>query len=139
MFLVRLIYVSRKTDAFKPHDIEDILEKARKNNDRNQVTGLLCFSNDIFLQCLEGSRTAVNLTYHNILKDPRHGDIVLLNYKEIIQRNFTKWSMGYIPDTSLTKELNTTYSGSGEFDPFEMHGDSCENMLNNIIQRIPVL
>lgn len=139
MFLVRLVYVSRRTDVFKTQDIEDILAVARKENDKTQVTGLLCFSNDIFLQCLEGSRTAVNNTYRKILRDPRHDDIVLLSYKEIYERIFNKWCMGYVPNTSLTKEINIMYSGSGHFDPYDMHGESCEAMLTKISKQVPIL
>lgn len=60
MFLVRLVYASQISDHFSADDIESILKKARKNNKKLNVTGLLCFNRKYFLQCLEGSRTNVN-------------------------------------------------------------------------------
>ena len=59
MFLVRLIYASKISSGFGPEDIESILQSARTYNVKTNVTGMLCFSNEYFLQCLEGSRTAV--------------------------------------------------------------------------------
>lgn len=136
MFLVRLIYASRVTQEFNEHSIEDILSKAKQHNAKSQVTGLLCFSSSIFLQCLEGSRTAVNRTYHKILNDPRHTDIILLDYKEVVARAFSSWNMGYVPDTQITNKLNLTYSGTTSFNPFEMHGESCEKVLMDLARTI---
>ena len=82
MFLVRLIYTSKTSsqNVWKriTRIIENILEKARSNNLKNNVTGLLCFNNKYFLQCLEGSREKVNNTYHQILNDKRHSNIIML-------------------------------------------------------------
>ena len=129
MFLVRLIYTSRTSSHFGPEDIEEILEKARVNNRKNNVTGLLCFNNKFFLQCLEGSRESVNSTYHHILNDKRHSNIIMLNYSEISEREFEKWSMGYMPQSSLTDPLNLKYSGTPHFDPYEMSGDSTHKLM----------
>lgn len=71
MFLTRLVYASTISESFTPDDIESILIAARKNNIKTNVTGILCFNRKYFLQCLEGSRTAVNKTYHHILNDPK--------------------------------------------------------------------
>lgn len=51
---------------------------------------MLCFSNEYFLQCLEGSRTAVNNTYQQILNDKRHHNVIMLNYTQIPEREFEK-------------------------------------------------
>jgi hypothetical protein len=138
MFLVRLIYTSKTNDDFGPEDIGNILEKARINNAKKDVTGLLCFNNKFFLQCLEGSRTAVNETYHDILNDKRHSDIIMLSYTEVIEREFEQWSMGYMPESSLTKPLNLKYSGTAHFDPYEMSGESAHRLMLALKKKIPV-
>jgi len=71
MFLSRILYASTTTDQFKPKDIEDILSKARQENSKLNITGMLCFSSNYFLQCIEGSRANVNELYHKILNDKR--------------------------------------------------------------------
>ena len=135
MFLVRLIYASKVTSQIKPDDIESILNKARLHNAKLGVTGLLCFNQNCFLQCLEGSRSAVNAVYQRIQKDPRHDQIVLLGYKEIIQREFTEWSMGYVPTTAAMKQTVLRYAGYDDFDPFKMSGESAQAFLLDLKTR----
>ena len=132
MFLVRLIYVSAISEQFQVEDIDDILETARKNNQSNDVSGLLCFNRKYFLQCLEVSRTAVNKTYAHILNDKRHENSLLLDYQEIPKREFPNWSMGYIPESALTDQINLLYSGNRTFSPYEMSGESCHGLLSEL-------
>jgi hypothetical protein len=129
MFLTRLVYASTISENFSSSDIEEILKSARKHNKINNVTGMLCFNRKFFLQCLEGSRTKVNEAYHKILNDNRHSKIVLLDYKEIDMREFSNWSMGFMPESSLTAPINLKYSGRGEFLPYEMSGESAHQMM----------
>lgn len=129
MFLVRLIYASKISSGFGPKDIENILQSARTYNVKTNVTGMLCFSNDYFLQRLEGSRTAVNNTYQQILNDKRHQNVIMLNYTQIPEREFEKWSMGYVPQSKLTESLNLKFSGSIDFNPFKMSGESAHLLM----------
>lgn len=138
MYLVRLVYVSSLSQGFEPDDVMAILESARKHNKRNNVTGLLCFNRKLFLQCLEGSRTKVNETYHRILNDPRHERIIMLDYQEIIEREFDNWSMGFVPENKLTNPINIRYSGNDIFDPYEMGGESAHRMMLALKDSIPL-
>lgn len=124
MFLTRLVYVSTKTDLCKTADIEDILTVARNKNTKSGLTGMLCFNSQYFLQCIEGSRSAINSTYHKILNDKRHSKVVMLDYKEIATREFNDWSMGYTPESSFSAPLILKYSGSKEFNPYGMSAES---------------
>ncbi len=137
MYLVRLVYASSISPHFTPKDIPQILESARSHNQSNNVTGLLCFNQEIFLQCLEGSRTMVNNTYHRILNDPRHKKIIMLDYKEIVEREFDQWSMGYIPGSSLTQHVNLKYSGTPGFNPYDMSGESAHLLMNALKEAVP--
>jgi hypothetical protein len=139
MFLIRLIYASAVSDEFDHQEIEPILEVARKKNYESNITGLLCFNNKFFLQCLEGSRSKVNATYQRILNDPRHDNVVMLDYKEIYQRDFDSWSMGYIPKTELTRNMNMRFSPSPDFNPYEMSGESAHRMMLSLRDNVPSL
>jgi hypothetical protein len=139
MFLVRLIYVSEVDDGFTKTDIEQILTSARRLNTKLSVTGLLCFSNRYFLQCLEGGRSEVNQIYRNICQDARHKQVTLLDYKEAVAREFDTWSMGYMPESSLTFEMNLRYSGNSEFSPYQMSGESCHQMMLELSKTVPVI
>ncbi|MDA0117824.1 BLUF domain-containing protein [Vibrio sp. T11.5] len=132
MYLVRLVYASTITKGITESDIQNILDVARKNNALVDVTGLLLFNRNYFLQCLEGSRAQVNKIYHQILNDQRHEDILLLDYTEIFEREFGDWSMGYIPEMNLTTPINLKYSVQAKFDPYSMSGGSAHKLLLNL-------
>ncbi|EKF9603853.1 BLUF domain-containing protein, partial [Vibrio cholerae] len=51
MAFIRLIYVSTVTESLKHSDIELILEHAKKYNFERDITGVLYFNNEYFLQC----------------------------------------------------------------------------------------
>lgn len=139
MFLTRLVYTSTLSQGMGPEDLQSILETAKENNKRNDVTGLLCFHRKFFLQCLEGSRSEVNKVYHKILRDPRHTNIIMLDYKEIWSREFSEWSMGYIPESSLTAPLNLKYSGNSVFSPYEMSGESAHRLMLALRDTVPLI
>lgn len=129
MFLTRLIYVSTITDKFSSSSLEDILRIGRVNNTKNGITGMLCFKEKYFIQCLEGSRKAINHTYNKILQDERHSNIVLLAYSQIDAREFNDWCMGYIPTSHFTDPLILKFSKSIDFKPYEMSSESANMLL----------
>ena len=139
MYLVRLVYTSTISEGFNEREIENILEAARKNNAKSNVTGLLCFNRKYFLQCLEGSRVAVNAIYHRILQDDRHHSAVMLDYKEIYQREFDQWNMGFMPESNLTRPTNMKYSNSPDFNPYDMAGVSAHELMIELRNTVPVL
>ncbi|MFK3866568.1 BLUF domain-containing protein [Pseudoalteromonas rhizosphaerae] len=139
MFLTRLIYASTITEHFNPSSLEEIIEKAALNNEKNNVTGMLCFNRKYFLQCIEGSRTNVNKTYNKILNDKRHTEIILLDYSEINAREFSNWSMGYVPTSRLSAQINLKFSGSSEFSPYKISGASAYMMMLELKNSLPTV
>jgi len=129
MELVRLIYVSSKTDAFDYREINNLLDIARENNKKSGITGTLCFSRKYFLQYLEGSRKATGETFAKICGDNRHSHIEIIDYQQIHKREFNRWSMGYIGDTDVNEEVNLKYSGNIEFEPYKMSPESALQWL----------
>ena len=86
--LVRLLYASRSAEVMSESVVESILEQSRRNNPVNGITGILCFSGDLFIQVLEGGRDAVNALFNTIVRDPRHVQLRLLAFEEIAERRF---------------------------------------------------
>jgi hypothetical protein len=66
---------------------------ARRNNARDDITGALICRADLYLQLLEGPRAAVTTTFHKILADDRHLDVMLIGSSDIKTRMFPKWHM----------------------------------------------
>ena len=120
--LVRLMYASRAVPAVDQEALLAIVRKSKSNNPAAGVTGVLCFSEGIFLQVLEGGRSAVNKLYNRNASDSRHTDVDLLCYEEIGERRFAGWSMGQVNMSRLTPGLLLKYSERATLDPFTVSG-----------------
>ncbi len=120
--LVRLMYASRAASAVNQEELLAILRKSKANNPAAGITGVLCFSEGIYLQALEGGRSAVNRLYNRIVADPRHSDVELLSYEEIGERRFAGWSMGQVNLGRLNPALLLKYSERPSLDPFAVSG-----------------
>lgn len=136
MRLIRMIYASTKQDTLTKDDIENILTVSRSNNTRAKVTGVLCFSHNYFLQCLEGERQHVNDLYNRIASDDRHSEPFIIEYSEISERSFGNWAMGYVPQTEVSKELILKFGPTGDFDPTNMSAASALGFLKSLTQTI---
>lgn len=137
--LVRLLYASRAAGAVGAEVIEAILEESRRRNPELGVTGVLCQSGDIYLQVLEGGRDAVNRLYNRIVRDPRHRDVVLLDYQEITERRFAAWTMGQVNAARINPSLLLRYSEKAELDPHAMSGKSALALLEELIATAQVV
>jgi hypothetical protein len=133
MFLVSLTYTSEMTVST---DFIDILEVSRARNQKDGITGVLLFCNNNAVQCLEGSREAVNRTYARIARDKRHQNLLLIDYRVISARLFPGWSMGYMPESSVTQPILLKYSVSQDFEPRLLSGESCLGMLAELAGKV---
>jgi hypothetical protein len=86
--LVRLIYASRANDGITHDSLTALLKQSRAKNLDCGVTGVLVFSDGVFLQVLEGGRDSVSKLYNRITQDVGTRDVVLLGYEEIEERRF---------------------------------------------------
>jgi len=120
--LVRLMYASRAVPTVDQDALIAILRKSKANNPAIGVTGVLCFSQGIFLQALEGGRSAVNQLYNRIAADQRHTQVELLTYEEVGERRFAGWSMGQVNVSRLNPALLLKYSERPALDPYAVSG-----------------
>ncbi len=74
--LVRCLYASRPAKPVQADLLDQILEQSRRNNPPRGITGLLCFTSDVFVQVIEGGRDEVCDLYNAIVRDERHGTSV---------------------------------------------------------------
>ena len=130
MKLVRLIYASTfKSSMVDSSELSRIHKTASEVNAKFDITGILVFGNDYFLQCIEGEREAVNRLYANILADPRHERSVLLEFAEVHEREFDEWSMKLVLLTKEKAKLIRRFSGDSDFDPYELTTQSARKLL----------
>ena len=93
---MQLVYASAATTRFSEDELIDLLGVSRKNNAELNVTGMLLFQDGSFLQVLEGDQEKVERLYKKIEQDRRHGSVVLLLRRDVDERGFGDWSMGYV-------------------------------------------
>lgn len=130
--LVRLIYASRASKPILHDQVESILASARKNNATRGITGVLCYSDAIFVQVLEGGREQVNQMYTRLQRDDRHHDLILLGYESIDVRQYSSWTMGKIPLDKINRSLLLKYSASGELNPYCVSNCATVALLNEL-------
>lgn len=104
----RIIYCSQATFDFAPEELVSLLEVARRNNDAADVSGMLLYSSQSFLQMLEGEADALAATYAHIAGDPRHTNLRVLSDTEVAARMFPDWTMGFdhVDDEQLAEEVD---------------------------------
>ena len=131
--LVRLMYASRAASAVDQDALHSILRQSMAGNANHGITGVLCFSEGIFLQVLEGGRMQVNALYNRIAADPRHRDVVLLSYEEIGERRFAGWSMGQVNLARLNPALLLKYSETAVLDPYAVSGQVSMALFEELV------
>ena len=93
--LYRIIYLSSAIHLPSDADIDTILAVSRRNNRRDDITGLLICHDGSFFQVLEGPRQAVETCYDRICRDPRHNSQINLWHGDVAARVFAEWQMGF--------------------------------------------
>ena len=136
--LVRLLYASRAVDPGQAA-IEDILSQSRMSNPNAGITGILCYSGEIFLQAIEGGRMAVSELYGHILKDARHKDVVLLHYEEISERRFGGWTMGQVNMSKLNHSILLKYAERAELNPYAVSGKVSLALLEELMATASII
>jgi hypothetical protein len=137
--LVRLLYASRAAAAIDQEELQAILRQSRSANPARGITGVLCFSDGIFLQTLEGGRSAVNALYNSIANDARHRDVELLLYQEISERRFAGWSMGQVNLSRLNPSLLLKYSATAALDPYSVSGEVSLALFEELVVTASVM
>ncbi len=99
MPLLQLIYASRPF-GYDDLTLGSILNTARLNNERDDITGALICREDLYLQLLEGPQPAVLALFERIQRDDRHAEIVKFVSDEADTRMFPEWAMRHDPARS---------------------------------------
>jgi len=88
------VYCSRPTAAPWPATVLDIARTCEANNPGLKISGFLLFSNDSYLQFLEGTAKALDQLWAKIAADRRH-KIVWLRQGEAAELRLAGLAMGY--------------------------------------------
>jgi Sensors of blue-light using FAD len=128
--LIRIIYVSTAVGAQTVSETKAILEVSQKWNHANDVTGVLCEGEGVYLQCLEGERRLVTQLYARIYADPRHSDVQMIHCESVTNRRYRNWSMGHVDLAQVDPVRQVNWS---EFDPYSSAGMAALARIDEIL------
>ena len=114
----QLVYLSDAKFGLEKSDIEKILTSSRRNNLNDEVTGLLIYSDGVFIQILEGVGETVERVFQRILDDSRHENVEILLDATVESRAFANWEMAFIESTP--EELGQRAGVDGALDRSEV-------------------
>lgn len=133
--LTQVVYISRATfepmpaaaGGVEPH-VARILQQSRSNNPRLGLGGVLYYGEGSFFQCLEGERSVVDDMLAKLQKDDRHQDFKVVYRTDVSERQFSDWSMKYIPSSEAVKAL-LSKEGYRSFDPYQFDESMVKKLL----------
>lgn len=93
----RLTYISRLTTPLSENEIEEIGIASSRNNQKQDITGVLIYLRGLFFQIVEGDDVKIDRLYEKLGQDKRHRDILCLKAEyQVEERLFPNWSMNVI-------------------------------------------
>ena len=96
-----VVYTSMASPSLSIADLDALVSQARNFNLQENITGVLVYVDEVFVQALEGERTCIQKLYEKICEDERHHSVTTLEDGALKTRRFSGWSMGFeysIPD-----------------------------------------
>ena len=129
--LTRLLYVSKPVGPITTFVTSSILEVCSVNNKKAEITGVLCQGSGIYMQVIEGKRSAINALYSRIISDKRHSQIELLSFEEVNQRRYGHWSMALV---QLSIDDPMVQLAHPEFDPYSASSKDAIRIIDELIK-----
>ena len=130
--LMQLTYISRISWAGKlnPRTLADIQQLATANNYQHGITGILCYGNGCFFQCIEGNKSELSVLKDNIcIRDRRHKDVRIHHFTAIEQRHYQGWTMQslFLEHWLMSKADQKRLTPLARFIPFKPFSWSTED------------
>ena len=91
--MLQLIYTSIAAAPMSRPDMKALCQQAARNNETDEITGILLIKDRHFVQAIEGPKEVVENTFLRIIVDRRHTSLLLLARRMITKRFFGEWSM----------------------------------------------
>ena len=86
--LIHIIYLSYSTKELSENELNGFWSTIRKQNEIQNITDLLLYNEEAFIQVIEGKREIIKNLFGRISKDSRHSNMVKLLGKTIEKRAF---------------------------------------------------
>ncbi len=93
--LERLVYRSKATHKLGSLHLFNLLVQCRKRNLSLGITGHLLYTEEVFVQCIEGPPESIEALWRSLKRDDRHYGLELLSRGPESTRRFGEWSMAF--------------------------------------------
>ena len=123
--MIRLVYVSTCANNVDEAAIQSLLSVAERCNSEHGISGMLCWSGEFFLQCIEGDRGPVTQCFARILADQRHHSVELILSAPTSVRWFSQWGMGFSRMLSSHRDDLPAWTGAN-FNPYLLEATELE-------------
>ncbi|UAJ09742.1 BLUF domain-containing protein [Glacieibacterium megasporae] len=112
--LYTFVYCSRAAEGIDDVAVDRIVEAAQRSNLARGITGVLVFGSGVFFQWIEGPAAHVQNLIASLRGDPRHYDVVSLDWsEERRERLYPNWEMEQVKAEDIRAVLQDAL-GSAE-------------------------
>lgn len=108
--LYRMIYLSTANGAPEQEELEELMLRARANNNRDGITGLVAYHDYTFIQVLEGPEEKVKECFERIRTSDLHRNVFVAHQAHVEERLFDRYAMAFVPDSQQDKPSNTAFT-----------------------------
>ena len=108
--LRRLAWSSIASTALAGVDLDRIVARWRRNNERRHISGMLLFTDAHFLGILEGHAHDLESLWLRLQTDRRHRDLVRIGDDRCGHRWFPEWRMAYADPSLSAREIEALRS-----------------------------
>jgi Sensors of blue-light using FAD len=129
--VIRLVYVSTCAEGLELDDVLNIVKAAQSHNEASGISGMLCWSGEFFLQCLEGERGRVSECYSKICADKRHFNLELIISAPTAVRWFNTWGMGF-SRLLASQQSDLASSADKGFNPYLLEATDLETTFEKL-------
>ncbi len=133
-----IMYISKATVIVQEEELKEMLTQWRRNNQRDDITGMLLYSGDHYVQLIEGPAENLKKLFSKISQDYHHTNIIKLADGKITHRLFPDWTMGFqgVAEESLAGLAGYVNPVSAQFEDSlpEQEEDSPVTVLKQFAQ-----
>lgn len=106
----RIIYLSTANGVPEQDELEALMQLARKNNEKDGITGLVAYHDYTFIQVLEGPEDKVKACFERICQNDLHRNFIVAHEAHAETRLFDRYAMAFVPSAEQDEPRNTAFT-----------------------------
>ncbi len=130
--LIHIVYLSYSEKELSESELNEFLATIRRKNELRNITGLLLYNHEAFIQVIEGKKETIHRLFEITSKDSRHSNIIKLLEESINERTFPDWSMGFPKLNDANKASIIGYSSFMQNDKSDFDYSRCAESVRHL-------